>query len=545
MSIVDFENNFFGRKSILDLLSRRVIDLKEGYRQNLAFVGERFIGKSLILRKFVSQIDDPDIIDIYLDLENKNFNYLVTKFSGSILYNFAKSRNLALHDDLNLMLESTKKLIPQTVEAIRKIQSTAAKGKTAEAYRDLIALPEIFTLESGKFCVIILDEFHYLADLMIPQAFQELGKKIMTQKRCLYIMASSMADAAREILSEKLSLLFGNFEIISTLPFDLKTSRAFIEGSVSGIKIGPDLRDFLVDFTGGRPFYLNILLQEIARLCAVHAQTEVFLPVLSQAIENTIFSKWGILACHFEFTTRRLCGENGSSVVLSILLSLANGRYKTKDIVDAVDMGKSLAPSKLKHLIESGIVAKNGHFYYLEDKLYKYWLKYILQKRLKSLEPNSQDQSARFKSEIEDLVYRFRTVSQKDLTSRVIELLHCFDNESFSMNGRRYVLPLFDKIVPFAPSQDLEKKFHMVQASSKEEAWFIILNDGECQESDIHLFLSESKKIAQKPQRRVLVSLNELDVNTKLKALQEKMWIWNEGELNTLLNLYDKPYIIK
>ena len=57
--------------------------------------------------------------------------------------------------------------------------------------------------------------------------------------------------------------------------------------------------------------------------------------------------------------------------------------------------------------------------------------------------------------------------------------------------------------------------------------------------------MSESKKFSQKPQRRLIISLKDLESNTRLKALQEKMWIWNEGELNLLLNMYDKHYIVK
>ena len=54
-----------------------------------------------------------------------------------------------------------------------------------------------------------------------------------------------------------------------------------------------------------------------------------------------------------------------------------------------------------------------------------------------------------------------------------------------------------------------------------------------------------SKQHKQKLQRRVIISLADLEANARLKALQERMWIWNEDELNTLLNLYDKPYIVK
>ena len=55
-------DNFFGRRVQLDLLKKRVIDLKEGYRQNIAFLGSRYIVKSTLLQKFIADIDDNDIV---------------------------------------------------------------------------------------------------------------------------------------------------------------------------------------------------------------------------------------------------------------------------------------------------------------------------------------------------------------------------------------------------------------------------------------------------------------------------------------------------
>ena len=78
-----------------------------------------------------------------------------------------------------------------------------------EAYHMILSLPEVFTQETGKSVVLIFDEFGHLENFNIPEVFAELGKRIMTQKNCLYIVASSSPQQTQTILSEKLSLLFG------------------------------------------------------------------------------------------------------------------------------------------------------------------------------------------------------------------------------------------------------------------------------------------------------------------------------------------------
>ncbi|MDO8580089.1 MAG: ATP-binding protein, partial [Candidatus Omnitrophota bacterium] len=161
MTYRDFEH-FFGRSAILELLKKRVVGLKDGYRQNVALLGDQYLGKSSIVQRFLQDLDDPDIISIYLDLEHRDGNYFYSKFTGSLLYHFLKSQKLPLHEDLNLLQESAKHLIPNTVQVIGKIRSDMANGKTSAAMQGLLSLPEVFTNETGKFCLLILDEFHNL-----------------------------------------------------------------------------------------------------------------------------------------------------------------------------------------------------------------------------------------------------------------------------------------------------------------------------------------------------------------------------------------------
>ena len=543
--MMDLDNNFFDRRSIIDLLKRRVIDLKEGYRQNLAFLGNRYIGKTSILNKFINDLDDEVIVPIYVDMDQKDIYYLFSKFVGSMLYNFSKFKKLILQDDIDLLMESTKKTIPQTVEEIRKIKTNLAKGKLTEAYRDLISLPEIFTSESGMFCMIILDEFHNLEELTVSNVFQELGKRIMTQKRCIYIVTSSLSGVAKKILSEKLSLLFGNFESVPITAFDLKTSQAFIEQNLRGIRIGASLRNFLIDFMGGHPFYLNIISHELIHLSILHKQNEVYLPLLTQAIENTIFNRWGIISRHFEFTINQLCNGKGNRILPAILISLANGKHKLLDISKDVELTKNVIIQKMNRLVDLGIVCKNGNFFHYEDKLIKYWIKYVYQKKLKAIDADPERQREQFKMELIDLINNFTVVSSKDLSSRIVELLHCFDNEFFNFNGRKYKLPLFNEITPLKADKSAPYGFHVIRATSSEGVWFIIFKEDTLCENDVNVFLTESKKLDEKPQRQIIISLSELDANARLRALQERMWIWNEKEINTLLTLFDKPYIMK
>ncbi|MDP3142548.1 MAG: ATP-binding protein, partial [Candidatus Omnitrophota bacterium] len=174
---------FFDRKSIIELLNRRVFDLKEGYRQNLALLGPEFIGKTSILEEFLAQLGEDNIIPVYLALGEIDFDIFVQKFIGRLLFNFLKNKNISPADNFEVLLQESQRFIPLTAQHIKKICFSLDKDKRIDAYRDLLSLPEIFEQETGCFCLVILDEFHHLEEFELPNIFQELGKKIMVQKK--------------------------------------------------------------------------------------------------------------------------------------------------------------------------------------------------------------------------------------------------------------------------------------------------------------------------------------------------------------------------
>ena len=538
------EQNFFGRTEILDLLKKRVSDLKEGCRQNVSLLGGPYVGKSTLLQYFISNFDDEDVTIIYLDLEHKDPGYFISKFTGTLLYNFSKNKGLPLHEDLNLLIETTKTLIPSTIEAVKKIRLDFGNGKANDAFLGLLALPEIFTNETGKFCVLIFDEFQNVGEFPLADVFQELGKKIMTQKRCLYFVSSSFPSAARRILSEKLSLLFGNFEIVEMEAFDLRTSYEFIEYNLKGIKIGSQLKNLLADFSGGHALYLNLICQEVFNLTAIHQQAEVFMPILSQAVENTIFARWGVLSRHFELVINDLCSGKENQLTSFLLMSLANGKQRMAELVMEGTRKKTQVLLKLQRLIEAGIIVKNGNSYFLKDKLFKYWIKYVYQRRRKDIEFAFDRQKKQFKEEFNRYIENFKITSRKDFSSRIMELLYCFDNESFDLNGRIYKLPLFRELMPLKIKNENGNFFDLIKAFTADSCWYIVLKDNFA-EMDVNAVLMELKTNGARPERCLIISLTSVDENTRLKALQERFWIWNEQELNTLLTLFDKPFIMR
>jgi len=545
MNLIDFDHNFYGRRSVLDVLKKRVMGLKDGYRQNVALLGNRYIGKTALLQRLMSQMEEQDVLFVYLDLENRDFDYFSVQFTKSLLYNFLKKESLPLQEDIKLLCVEARERLPRTVFLIQAIETYRAQGKVLEAYHMILSLPEVFTQETGTPVVLIFDEFGHLENFNIPEVFAELGKRIMTQKNSLYIVASSSPKQTETILSEKLSLLFGNFETVFLDPFNFSEAQGLIEHNLEGIKVGLHLKNFIADFTGGHPLYINLLCQELICLSGVYAQHEIYAPIITQAIENVIFNPWGVISRHFELQINALTVGKNSGTTIAVLGALAQGKHKVSDLVDSLKLKPAQVNQRVNALQDASIIERNGNYYHIKDKLFSYWIKYVFQRRLHVIDLEAGRSRKQFKEEINRALNDFGMVARKDISVRVADLMHKFDNESFVLCGRRYKLSTFRDIKPLKLRTGAGNYFDAISANSEEGAWLIVLKKDPVHDTDLNGILEEIKKLDPKPTRSVIVSLSGLDENAKVRALQEKLWIWDEDQLNCLMHLFDEPIIVR
>jgi len=87
--------------------------------------------------------------------------------------------------------------------------------------------------------------------------------------------------------------------------------------------------------------------------------------------------------------------------------------------------------------------------------------------------------------------------------------------------------------------------FDAISALSQEGSWLVVLKKDPVRDNDLNGILEEINKLEPRPTRSVIVSLSGLDENAKVRALQEKLWIWDEDQLNSLMHLFDEPIIVR
>src|SRR3989338_326196 len=118
------EARFFDRKLYLDILEKRIGALKDGYRQNIAVVGDESVGKTSIIFKFLNKFYDTRTIIVYLEIRPESQDCFVKRFIGVLLYNFLSASGIPLREDIDFLIKNAAKFAPKTAEKAGTILNT-------------------------------------------------------------------------------------------------------------------------------------------------------------------------------------------------------------------------------------------------------------------------------------------------------------------------------------------------------------------------------------------------------------------------------------
>jgi hypothetical protein len=541
----------FVRDQIRIRIEKRIQAFEKGYRQNIGLVGSLGLGKSFVLSSiFNSLCAKARFIPIYINAEVLDFDHLVDRWIGAMLTGVFLSQDVKPPTNFQSLLLAADPLIPKTVDRIRQFKRTIRKERGVGALRELFALSGALSEETGKQIILMIDEFQALENLPMADPFALLGKEIMVEKNTLYVVTSSTPTRAREIFRDKLSLLFGNFEVVNLAPFGFSETIHFLESRLPGRFFTEEQKRFLIRMTDGNPSYLELLIDRLEFCLAAQAedlhhiaesQGGITNEVLLESFYRELFSEKGRIALLFERrleNCRRLARD--SSPYLRTLLAISHGRRKVLGIATFIEK-KMLETKKILHrLLCEDIVVKRGSFYVVEDPLFRFWLREVHQKRNQVYIPDYSAAREELKDALKKEFERSEQEEKKDVTARVESLFKEFRNDVLEVEDKKLHCPQFSEIA-FRPTNG---RIFPLLAKNTKVRWICQVANQIIKEEDVLNFLDELKRYRKDVQRKIFVALSGIDQNAKLMAQEAKIQLWDLRNINTLLDLYDQPKII-
>jgi hypothetical protein len=534
------EDKFFGRDEVLEILNKRTLALKDGYRQNVALTGQSLAGKSSIILQFLHTIKEDGFIPVYVEVIKEPFRAFAGKFIATMLYHALAKKGEEVSVDTDILMEKASLSLPKTYSAIKQINSCIENEEYEQAYSCLLELTSTLKLESGIPCIVILDEFDNLEHLGIRNPFVAFGRVIMVQKDTMYIVSSSRSLAIRKIISEKLSLLFGNFEILKVENFGTRASDEFISARLSGFDIDNFLRKFLIAFTDGNPFYLNKMVSKMKEIALERMTSHVDVDVAIEAVLDLVYNPSGTIHQYLMNYILELIDAKSKDLHISILASIAGGKKRSSEIARHIHITQAASTEALQRLSEQGLVTRSGIFYAIGDNMLDFWLKNVYERKKRLLVDGAIDKRSLFRGEMRTYVGGFEREFALSTAERLAGLFNLFSNELVSLDMKNSRMPHFTKVEvrPFIDSQEF------IAASFRGNFWIAQAYERNVNENDIVAFIRNIKGLEHKISSKLIIPLKGIDGNARLLAKELKISIWDSRTVNVLLALYNKKRLI-
>jgi len=388
-------------------------------------------------------------------------------------------------------------------------------------------------------CIVILDEFHNISHYKLKRPYQTFGKFIMIQKNTMYIVSSSQKTLLKEILSEKLSLLFGNFEVVEINGFDSQTARAFLSDKVESKSISDNLQNYLIEVAQGNPFYLEVFIKSLVKKIASSDgikkdEKECLLDTFS----DLLFDSHGVLNQYFTSSVNFFLEKKSRKKFLPALISISKGNKTIKSIQrDLGRTDKELA-SKLEKLQGMDLVYNSGVFYDLSDKLFSYWLRNVYALKTQSMIDDMDLKYLEFKQLIENDYRSFMVFKKKNVEDVICDLFRSFGNEKVRVNMYDRKMPKFSEV----ECTNLSGNVLEIRGKVKNNLWICRIKQNDIVDEQDITTLIDQKDYNKKSKivRKICIPLKRIEHNAYLLAKEKNIWVWDLNQLNEILRVYNK-----
>jgi hypothetical protein len=529
MSIVDL------RPRLTTYLQQRFSAFEDGFRHNLAVLGPLGSGKSVLLQQ-VLRASDRRVLKIFCSLQRDSLREFLRRFTASVL---RAALDAAPEVPFDALLQHAAAVAPKTTAAALQLERYATGHLQAEGFVHALDLIPLLHQELNRPCVLVLDEFLYLEELGLSHTFHELGKRVMTWPFALFLVSSSSTFRAREILRERLHLLFGQFELLCLGPIETDAALKWMTQELPGAISQPQLMRFLLHWIGTSPWYLGVLLKRMRELGRLSRQRHRLLTeeTLFHAAWDMLGSPDGALHQWCAAQIERVMQADHGPLAREALVALARGARTTQAIAQQCGTRRNLSPT-LQFLVEHNLIQRKGACWVITDQLFACWLAAVLGPRQQRDASDHAATRSLFEQTLRGIWSRWLEATHQPLATRIGSLLAEFRNETVSLDHKTGRLPSFQTMNAQPSSQRHET---YIVAEGDERRWCCLVHEGKLEETSITAFEQFCRAQAPRPSRKVVVAKEGLELNAKLLAKEASMWVWEPEDVNLLFLLYGQP----
>ena len=337
---------------------------------NSILISPRRLGKTSLVKKVMSQIDNPKIKVVYMDIYKCRTEYeFYEKFASTIIQSTASK--------VDKMIETAKEFIMSIVPKViyspdpgTEFALSLGINPSSNTPEEILNLPERIALKRGIEMVVCIDEFQQIGEMPDTLTVQKTLRSVWQHhKHTSYCLFGSKQHMMKNLFqSRKMPFYqFGDMFFIKRIPTDKWMSFIVNRFADSGKTISTELAQRICDAVDNYSSYVQQLAWNVFAVSSGSIITE-------QDIKDGYEATMAQSVSFFVEQTANL-----TSYQLNLIRAICQGYHQdfgSKEVTSRFELGTKSNLTKLKKaLVEREIIEITETGCYIADPLFEQWFK--------------------------------------------------------------------------------------------------------------------------------------------------------------------------
>lgn len=338
---------------------------------NVILISPRRMGKSSIVKKVRSEINDPAIKIVYMDIYDCRSEYdFYNRFASSLLRQTATRTEQIVENIKKFLVRLTPK-IGFSMEPLSEI--SLSLGITPQNYQpeEILQLPEIIAGEQGIHIIVCIDEFQQIGELSDSLTVQKRLRGIWQHQRNVsYCLFGSKKHLMTKLFQNRKMPFyqFGEMMYLGKIPTEEWVNFICSRFESQGKHISKDLAQKICNTVENHSSYV----QQLAWNVLAETDHETTEQDFERGVEALLAQCSGLFEQHIQGLT---------SYQQNFIRAICNGVHSdfgSKAILEEYNLGTKSNIVRIKNaLLDRELIEIEQNGIYLEDPVFKLWMKTI------------------------------------------------------------------------------------------------------------------------------------------------------------------------
>ena len=336
---------------------------------NVILVSPRRMGKSSIVKKVKSEITNPEIKVVYMDIYDCRSEYDFYNRFATVLMKETATKSEHIIENIKRFLVRLTPKISFSPEPMSDI--SLSLGITPQNYQpeEILQLPELIAKEQGKHIIVCIDEFQQIGEFTDSLTIQKRIRGVWQhQQNVSYCLFGSKKHLMTKLFQNRKMPFYQFGEMMYLDKISTEDWVPFIQSrfEYQGKKISEEFARRICETVEN----LSSYVQQLAWNILAETDQETTEQEFNTGVEALMIQCSGL----FQEQLRGL-----TSYQINFIRAICNGVHSdfgSKAVLEEYNLGSKSNISRIKEsLLDKELIETDADGVYLEDPVFKMWFK--------------------------------------------------------------------------------------------------------------------------------------------------------------------------